>query len=85
MSLESRRKKDGPGQLPMNIGHRGFKAMFPENTMASFKGAVAVGADALETDLHLSRDGVVVISHVRDRFMARTTFSPCKSFSLGRC
>lgn len=32
--------------------------------MAAFKGAVGVGAHALETDLHLSADGVVVLSHV---------------------
>ena len=33
--------------------------------MAAFKGAADVGAHALETDIHLSRDGVVVLSHVR--------------------
>jgi phosphatidylglycerol phospholipase C len=32
--------------------------------MGAFKGAVDVGADALETDIHLSSDGVVVLSHV---------------------
>jgi phosphatidylglycerol phospholipase C len=32
--------------------------------MGAFKGAVEVGADAIETDVHLSRDGVVVLSHV---------------------
>jgi phosphatidylglycerol phospholipase C len=32
--------------------------------MAAFRGALAAGAHALETDLHLSRDGVVVLSHV---------------------
>jgi glycerophosphoryl diester phosphodiesterase len=34
--------------------------------MAAFHGAVAAGAHAIETDLHLSRDGVVVLSHVSD-------------------
>lgn len=33
--------------------------------MGAFKGAVEVGADAIETDVHLSKDGVVVLSHVR--------------------
>lgn len=33
--------------------------------MGAFKGAVDIGAHAIETDLHLSKDGVVVISHVR--------------------
>lgn len=32
--------------------------------MGAFKGAVEVGAHAIETDVHLSKDGVVVISHV---------------------
>lgn len=32
--------------------------------MGAFKGAVEVGAEGLETDLHLSKDGVVVLSHV---------------------
>ncbi|KAK3301198.1 PLC-like phosphodiesterase [Chaetomium fimeti] len=52
-----------PSRLPQNIGHRGYKAAFPENSMAAFHGAIAAGAHALETDLHLSRDGVVVLSH----------------------
>lgn len=50
---------------PQCIAHRGYKAAFPENTMGAFKGAVEVGAHAIETDIHLSKDGVVVISHVR--------------------
>jgi phosphatidylglycerol phospholipase C len=32
--------------------------------MAAFEGAVKVGADAIETDVHLTKDGVVVLSHV---------------------
>ena len=32
--------------------------------MGAFKGAVNVGAEAIETDIHLSKDGVVVLSHV---------------------
>ncbi|XXH03615.1 hypothetical protein Hte_010020 [Hypoxylon texense] len=43
--------------------HRGYKAAAPENTMPAFRAAVACGAHAVETDLHLSRDGVVVLSH----------------------
>jgi glycerophosphoryl diester phosphodiesterase len=33
--------------------------------MSAFKGAVEIGAHAIETDLHLTKDGVVVLSHVR--------------------
>jgi phosphatidylglycerol phospholipase C len=32
--------------------------------MGAFKGAVEVGAEAVETDVHLSKDGVVILSHV---------------------
>lgn len=50
-------------RLPQCISHRGYKAIYPENTMASFKGAVKVGTHALETDVHLTKDDVVIISH----------------------
>ncbi|KAI4866736.1 PLC-like phosphodiesterase [Hypoxylon rubiginosum] len=59
----ARRRDAKPKPLPQAISHRGYKAAFPENTMAAFRGAVDVGAHAIETDLHLSRDGVVVLSH----------------------
>ncbi|KAA8565250.1 hypothetical protein EYC84_010977 [Monilinia fructicola] len=57
-------KPDRRGRtLPQAIAHRGYKAANPENTMGAFRGAVEVGAHAIETDLHISKDGVVVISH----------------------
>ncbi|KAH7380452.1 PLC-like phosphodiesterase [Phaeosphaeria sp. MPI-PUGE-AT-0046c] len=57
-------RKDVSGnRRPQAIAHRGYKAKFPENTMGAFKGAVDVGAEGLETDIHLSKDGVVVLSH----------------------
>ncbi|KAF2014944.1 tubulin-domain-containing protein [Aaosphaeria arxii CBS 175.79] len=60
-------RKDVSGKRkPQAIAHRGYKAQFPENTLGAFKGAVEVGAEALETDLHISKDGVVVLSHDKD-------------------
>ncbi|TQN70397.1 Phosphatidylglycerol phospholipase C [Colletotrichum shisoi] len=50
-------------RFPQAIAHRGFKALYPENTLLAFRGALDAGAHALETDLHLTRDGVVVLSH----------------------
>ncbi|KAH0541598.1 hypothetical protein FGG08_003946 [Glutinoglossum americanum] len=50
-------------QLPQAIAHRGYRAKYPENTMTAFTEAVRVGAHAIETDVHLSKDGVVVLSH----------------------
>ena len=49
--------------MPQCIAHRGYKAKYPENTMAAFRGAVEAGAHAIETDLHITKDDVVVISH----------------------
>jgi glycerophosphoryl diester phosphodiesterase len=45
------------------IGHRGARAVMPENTLQSLRHAVALGADALEFDLHLAKDGVPVVHH----------------------
>ncbi|GMV09171.1 MAG: glycerophosphoryl diester phosphodiesterase [Gemmatimonadota bacterium] len=53
------------------IGHRGNRAHAPENTIESFRQAVALGADALEFDLRLTRDGEVVVIH--DPTVDRTT------------
>lgn len=51
--------------MPQTIAHRGYNAEHPENTMGAFAGAVKIGAHAAETDLHMSKDDVVVLSHVR--------------------
>lgn len=57
---------DSSIRLPQTIAHRGYKAAYPENTLRSFSAAVDIGAHAVETDIHLSRDKVVVLSHVSD-------------------
>lgn len=49
--------------LPRIFGHRGSAGTHPENTMPSFQAAVELGARYLETDVHLTRDGEVVVSH----------------------
>ena len=57
----------GKRKLPQSIAHRGYKAENPENTMCAFKAAIEKGrANAIETDIHLTRDGVVVLSHDPD-------------------
>ncbi|RKL05663.1 hypothetical protein BFJ68_g10570 [Fusarium oxysporum] len=56
--------RDPSRRLPQAIAHRGAKLDWPENTMAAFRGAVKAGAHAIETDIHISADGVAVISHV---------------------
>jgi glycerophosphoryl diester phosphodiesterase len=50
--------------LPIQVhGHRGARAILPENTIAAFKYAIGVGVDAIEMDVQVSRDDVVVVSH----------------------
>ena len=56
---------------PLVFAHRGGSALAPENTIAAFDNGLALGADGLELDVHLSRDGVVVVHH--DRPLDRTT------------
>lgn len=56
---------------PLVFAHRGGSALAPENTIAAFDNGLALGADGLELDVHLSSDGVVVVHH--DRLLDRTT------------
>lgn len=51
---------------PLVIGHRGYPLRYPENTIASFLGAIFYGADGIELDVWLSGDGVPVVIHDRD-------------------
>jgi glycerophosphoryl diester phosphodiesterase len=44
-------------------GHRGARGLFPENTMAGFAGALAIGVDTLELDVGMTADGVVMVTH----------------------
>ena len=49
--------------IPEIVGHRGAPRERLENTLASFERALDLGADALELDVHATRDGVVVVHH----------------------
>lgn len=53
------------------IAHRGASAEAPENTMAAFRRALALGAEMIELDVRLTRDGVPVVIH--DETLSRTT------------
>lgn len=48
---------------PLVYGHRGASIELPENTLEAFARALEVGAGALETDVHVTRDGVPVLHH----------------------
>ncbi|AEK72674.1 glycerophosphoryl diester phosphodiesterase [Thermococcus sp. 4557] len=45
------------------LGHRGYSARYPENTLLAFKKAVEAGADGIELDVWLTKDGEVVVIH----------------------
>lgn len=62
------------GHLQRNsliYAHRGFASSYPENTMVAFEAAALAGADGIELDVQLTRDGVPVIMH--DETVDRTT------------
>jgi len=60
------------GKFPVFvIAHRGFSGVAPENTLIAFKKAIEVGSDMIELDVHLSKDGHVVVIH--DDTLDRTT------------
>ena len=53
----------GFGQTIQVHGHRGARAMRPENTLPAFEYAIAQGVDALELDMAVTKDNVIVVSH----------------------
>jgi glycerophosphoryl diester phosphodiesterase len=68
---------------PLVFAHRGGAALRPENTIEAFDHGMSLGADGLEFDVHLSRDGVVVVHH--DDTLERTTDArgPIAAFTAG--
>ena len=53
------------------LGHRGARAIAPENTLVSFQTALDIGVDMIELDVHLSKDGELMVIH--DPELSRTT------------
>src|SRR5919199_3213688 len=66
------------GMLPdapvVNIGHRGASGLAPEHTFASYDLALKLGADYIEQDLQMTKDGVLVVMH--DKTLNRTATAP---------
>lgn len=53
-----------PPSLAFDLeGHRGTRGLAPENTLAAFRKALEIGVTTIETDMAVTRDGVIVISH----------------------
>jgi glycerophosphoryl diester phosphodiesterase len=53
-------------RLPLIIGHRGVKGIAPENSLSGFKKAIELGIDGVELDVHLTKDGKLVVIHDMD-------------------
>jgi glycerophosphoryl diester phosphodiesterase len=56
---------------PQAVAHRGGAGLAPENTLSAFRKALELGVDAVELDLHMSKDGALMVMHDPD--LARTT------------
>jgi glycerophosphoryl diester phosphodiesterase len=69
--LRKGRKRTVGGEWPVNLAHRGASALAPENTIEAFRLAVEAGAGGLELDVHMTRDGHLVVIH--DASVDRTT------------
>ncbi len=59
------------GSWPVNVAHRGASARVPENTLDAFRTGLELGAGALELDVHMTRDGHLIVIH--DDTVDRTT------------
>lgn len=80
---------DPPG--PRVLAHRGLAIDAPENTLLAFASAAAAGAAYIETDVHMTHDGVAVIAHdptlrrvaARDVAVAQLTMAELRRVELG--
>jgi len=88
LTPEEQRALGGPirgASRPVCIAHRGFSFVAPENTLASLREAVEIGADGAEFDVYLTRDRHLVLMH--DNTVTRTTdfrkvFGPKRSANV---
>lgn len=56
-------KKDNDGYKPMVIAHQGGSKLAPENTLSAFQNALKLGVDMVDIDVHLSKDGELIVMH----------------------
>lgn len=73
------------------VAHRGDSKYFPENSMVAFESAIELGVDIIETDVHISSDGVIFIWHDENTFkldgsnkkISNRTWAELKDLDLG--
>ena len=74
------------------VGHRGASADAPENTVSSWKLGYQQGADACELDIHLTKDGKIIVSHDPntkrtagvDKKIVETNFDELRKLDVGK-
>ena len=83
-SSESLAVRPGPGfAQPVVIGHRGAPAYRPEHTAASYELAIDLGAELIEPDVVVSRDGVLVVRHENELSLVHRRRRPTPSSPAG--
>lgn len=70
INIEKKTKSEFPAKY-LHIAHRGYQTAETENSIPAFIGACTIGFDAIETDIHLSKDGILYCIH--DDTVDRTT------------
>jgi len=79
------------GARPVILGHRGYRARFPENTLLAFREALTAGADGIECDIQKTVDGRYVVIHdphtgrvaASRRDVAVTPYAELRSLDVG--
>jgi glycerophosphoryl diester phosphodiesterase len=71
-------------RVPLVAAHRGGAALWPENSLTAFRGAIALGVDALEFDVHLTADGEVVVIHDATLDRTSTGRGPVRAMTLAQ-
>src|SRR5690348_10884704 len=74
MTARSYLRPSSAAGRPLTGAHRGASARAPENTLAAFRAALEDGAEMIELDVHLTRDGQLAVIHDGDT--RRTTGAP---------
>jgi len=79
-------------ELPLIIGHRGAKGIAPENSLSAFEKALDLGIDGIELDVHLTKDGKLVVIHDMDlkrltgvgNSIKQLTFKELKEYDISK-
>lgn len=64
------------------FAHRGNSSVYPENTMPAFQSAIDLGVHGIETDVHLTKDGILVLTHDEDVSRVSTGQGMVKDMTL---